>query len=70
LKVVDANLRELQAKKAPAAEQAREKKFRDGLNKQIASIKQKANLLAGKSNKASLTQLVKLNKSQAKFNAK
>jgi len=40
------------------------------LNKQIAAIKKKASLLGKKTTKASLNQLVKLNQSQAKFNAK
>jgi len=66
--VVDSNLKELKAKKASAAEQASEKKFRDGLHKQIAAIKKKASLLGKKTTKASLNELVKLNKAQAKFN--
>jgi len=68
--VVDANLKELKAKKASASEQASEKKFRAGLNKQIAAIKQKASILGKKTSKASLSQLLKLSQSQSKFNAK
>jgi len=62
-------LKELKSKKASAADQAAEKKFRGGLNKQIANIKKKASILGKKTNKASLNELVKLNKSEAKFNA-
>jgi hypothetical protein len=67
--VVDSNLKELKTKKASAAEQASEKKFRAGLNKQIINIKKKASILSKKTNKASLNELIKLNKSETKFNS-
>jgi len=68
LKVVDSNLKDLKSKKASVADQASEKKFRDGLNKQILNIKKKANILAKKTSKSSFSELIKLNKSQSKFN--
>jgi len=66
---VDSNLKEMKTKKASAADQASEKKFRSGLSKQIANIKKKSTILGKKTNKASLKELVQMNKSEAKFNA-
>jgi len=35
----------------------------------VSQVKRKANLLSKKTNKAALNELVKINKSQTKFNA-
>jgi len=61
---VDANIKGLKG-----ADLASEKKFRSGLNKQIAQTRRKATLLSKKTTKASLAELKKINQSQAKFNA-
>jgi len=66
---VDANLKDLKTQKASAADQAAEKKFRAGLNKQIASLQKKASLLGKKIDKKSIAELIKIIKSESKFNA-
>jgi len=63
LKIVDANLKTLKG-----ADQAKEKKFRANLNKQAQNVRKAAALLSKKTTKAQLQELVKLTRSQAKFN--